>query len=130
MPTAIQLINFCSRGATILQHGQDLDSNDENDILALLNNQLGGLVNKGADLGIATPLSASDEMYIDSDDEEALKAMLTKRIANHYGRPIRPDIETAAADSEAQLLAKYMILDEAEFDASLVNRQSRVGGFI
>ena len=130
MATAIQLINLSARAAKVLQHGQTLDDNDKNDIVDLLNYQFGGLANKGADLGVSTPLSATDMLYIDDDDLEALKDMLVKRISTHYGKPIRADIEANAANGEAQLLAKYMILGEAEYDDSLVNRQSRVGDFV
>ena len=130
MATAIHLINLSARAAKILQHGQALDSNDQSDILDLLNYQLGGLVNKGADLGVSTPLAASDELYIDDDDLEALKDMLVKRIGNHYGRPIRQDVEVSALEAESLLLSKYIDLQEVEFDRSLVNRQYRAGKFV
>ena len=79
MATAQDLINSSAKQAGILAEGQTLEAGINADALSRLNRMIARLRNDGIDLGLAT-LAASDEMFIDDADEEALELGLTMRL--------------------------------------------------
>ena len=124
MTTAQELINSSAKQAGILAEGQALEGGINTDALKRLNNMVARFQNDGIELGLST-LAASDTLYIDDSDEEALEVQLTMRLMVRHRRPIDAGIAGAARDALTELQAKYTKIPEMSLDRSLLHRSIR-----
>ncbi|MBL4651272.1 MAG: hypothetical protein JKY53_00195 [Flavobacteriales bacterium] len=121
MTTARELINSSAKQAGILANGQVLQSVVSKDALKRLNRMIARLQNNGVDLGLST-LVATDTLFIDDADEEALELQLTLRLMVAYKRPIQPGLSAAAGSAISELQAKYFTIPEMTFDKALTRQ--------
>lgn len=77
--------------------------------------------NSGIDLGLST-LAASDTLYIDDADEEALELGLTVRLMIRHKRPISPGLGSSLTDAMTELRAKYYSITPMKFDDVFTNK--------
>lgn len=122
MATAQDLINSSAKQAGILAEGQALEGGINTDALNRLNRMIARLQNDGIDLGLST-LNASDTLYIDDADEEALELGLTLRLMVRHRRPIQPGLSKAARSAMTELQAKYTVVDEMDLDLALTHKK-------
>lgn len=121
MATAQDLINSSAKQAGILAEGQTLEAGINTDALSRLNRMLARMRNDGIDLGLAT-LVATDEMFVDDADEEALELGLTLRLMLRHRRPVQPGLSAAARSAFTELQAKYSIIKEMTLDQALIRK--------
>lgn len=71
--------------------------------------------NSGIDLGLST-LAASDTLYIDDADEEALELGLTVRLMIRHKRNISSGLGSSLTDAMTELRAKYYTITPLKID--------------
>lgn len=106
MTTAQELINSSAKQAGILAEGQALEAGINSDALSRLNRLIDRWQNEGIDLGLST-LTATDTLFIDEADEEAIELALTLRLMVRHRRQIPAGLSEAAAEAKTELQAKY-----------------------
>ena len=121
MATAQDLINSSAKQAGILAEGQSLEAGINADALNRLNRMISRLRNDGIDLGLST-LIASDTLFVDDADEEALELGLTLRLMLRHRRPIQPGLSEASRVAFAELQAKYADIREMVLDRALTRK--------
>ena len=121
MATAQDLINSSAKQAGILAEGQALEGGINADALSRLNRLIARFQNDGIFLGLAT-LAASDELYIDDADEEALELSLTMRLMVRYRRPIQPGLPQSTKIAVTELQAKYANVSTMKLDNMLTRK--------
>jgi aryl carrier-like protein len=121
MATAQDLINKSSKMAGTLAQGQTLEAGLNADALDILNLMLARWRNEGVDLGIST-LTATDTLFIDDADEEAIKLSLAIRLMVENKRPIGAGLAGAARSAFTELQAKYAIIKEMTLDRALTRK--------
>lgn len=121
MATAQDLINSSAKQAGILAEGQTLESGINDDALDRLNRMIARMRNDGIDLGLST-LIASDTLFIDDADEEALEIGLTLRLMLRHRRPIQPGLSESGRTAMTELQAKYAIINEMPLDRALTRK--------
>ena len=121
MTTAQELINSSARQAGILAEGQALEGGINADALQRLNRLIARFQNEGIFLGLDT-LLASDVLYIDDADEEALELSLTLRLMVRHRRPIQPGLAQSADEAVTELQAKYTTVTEMKLDGALTRK--------
>lgn len=121
MATAQDLINSSAKQAGILAEGQTLEAGINADALSRLNRMIARMRNDGIDLGLAT-LSASDKLFIDDADEEALELGLTMRLMVRHRRPAQPGLPQANNTAMNELQAKYTKIKEMPLDNALTRK--------
>jgi hypothetical protein len=119
MTTAQDLINSAAHQSGILAEGQTLEAGINTDALNRLNRMIDRWRNDGVDLGLSTPLAASDTVYADLSDEEAIETNLTLRLMVRHRRPIQPGLSAAGRDAFSELQAKYFVMPTQNFDPSI-----------
>ncbi|WP_299077182.1 hypothetical protein [uncultured Paraglaciecola sp.] len=124
MSTAQDLINSSAKQAGILAEGQSLEGGVNSDALKRLNRMIARFQNDGIDLGLST-LAASDEMYIDDADEEALEIQLTLRLMVRHRRPLEPALVGAGDSALKELQAKYTKINTMTLDSGIVDNRSK-----
>ena len=122
MATAQDLINSSAKQAGILAEGQSLEAGINAEALDRLNRMVSRIQNNGVDLGLAT-LAASDTLYIDDADEEALELQLTVRLMVRHRRPMEPALIGAAATALTELQAKYTKIRAMTIDPAITSRR-------
>ena len=123
MSTAQDLINGAASLAGILRTGQSLQAGVNADALNRLNRMFGRWQNDGVDLGLST-LAATDTLYIDTADEEAVELGLAVRLMARHRRPIDPLVMGAAASSFVELQAKYTKIPEMDLELGLTKKST------
>jgi hypothetical protein len=123
MATAQDLINSAAKFAGILAEGQTLEGGVNADALNRLNRMLSRWENDGVDLGLST-LAASDSIYIDDADEEAVEINLALRLMARHRRPTDPGLSQAGLSAFTELQAKYAIINEMEIDIALTRKRA------
>jgi hypothetical protein len=118
MATAQELINSAASLAGIKSIGQALDNGVNTQALDRLNRMLDRWRNEGIDLGLST-LAASDTLYIDSADEEAVEMNLAVRLMILFRRPPDPVLFAEAEGSKVELQAKYETVKEMEIPLAI-----------
>lgn len=121
MTTAQDLINSSAKQAGILAEGQALEAGINTDALSRLNRLIARFQNNGIFLGLST-LIATDELFIDDADEEALELSLTMRLMVRHRRPIQAGLAEATRSSVTELQAKYTIIKEMPLDRALTRK--------
>lgn len=121
MATAQDLINSSAKQAGILAEGQTLEAGINADALDRLNRMISRLRNDGIDLGLDT-LDASDTLFIDDADEEALELGLTLRLMLRHRRPIQPGLSEANTVAFTELQAKYTDIRLMTLDRALTRK--------
>ena len=122
MTTAQELIDSSAKQAGILAEGQALEGGINADALSRLNRMVDRWRNNGVDLGLSTPLLASDTLYIDEADEEAVEVNLTLRLMQRHRRAVQPGLSQAGLEAFTELQAKYMVLVEMNLDPALTRK--------
>ena len=118
MTTAQQMINSSAKMAGILAEGQTLEGGVNTDALNRLNRMFARWSNNGIDLGLAT-LAASDTIYVDAADEEAIELSLALRLMIKHRRQIAPGLSEAGDQMVTELQSKYSNLPVMTLDAAL-----------
>jgi hypothetical protein len=118
MTTAQDLIDSSAKQAGILAEGQSLEGGINTDALNRLNRMLDRWQNDGIDLGLSN-LAASDTIYVDDADEEAIELNLTLRLMVRHRRPISPGLSQAGQTALTELQAKYANITEMSLDNAL-----------
>ena len=118
MTTAQELINSSAKQAGILAEGQALESGINADSLDRLNRLIDRWQNQGIDLGIGT-LTATDEIYVDDADLEAIELGLTLRLMVRHRRQVPQGLSSAADDAKTELQAKYEKVSELDIPMGL-----------
>jgi hypothetical protein len=121
MTTAQDIINNSAKDAGILAQGQALEAGINSDALRLLNRMIARWRNSGVDLGLPAVI-ASDTVFIDSADEEAVELALTLRLMVQFKRPIPAGLSAAGDSAFDELQAKYLTVSEMGFDRSLTQK--------
>ena len=116
--TAQDLINSSAKQAGILAEGQSLEAGVNADALKRLNRMIARFQNDGVELGLST-LIASDTMYIDDSDEEALEIQLTLRLMVRHRRPIDQGLAGAGKSALTELQAKYSKISTLTIDPAI-----------
>ena len=122
--TAQDLINSSAKQAGILAEGQNLENGVNADALKRLNRMIARFENNGIELGLST-LAASDTMYIDDADEEALEVQLTLRLMVRHRRPIDPGLAGAGRDALTELQAKYSVVKTLTIDPAMTVKRHK-----
>ena len=122
MTTAQEMINSSAKMAGILAEGQALESGVNTDALNRLNRMLARWANNGIDLGLST-LVASDTIYVDAADEEAIELNLALRLMVKHRRQIAPGLSESGDQLVTELQSKYSSLPEMELDLAITRRQ-------
>lgn len=118
MTTAQDIINGAAKLAGVLAEGQTLESGINTDALNRLNRLLDRLQNDGVDFGLSS-LSASDTIYIDLADEEAIEALLAVRLMIRHRMPPNILLIQEADEALTELRAKYHVITEMGLDPML-----------
>ena len=118
MTTAQDIINSSAKQAGILAEGQALESGVNSDALKRLNRMLDRWQNDGVDLGLPV-LAASDTIYVDLADEEAIEVHLSLRLMVRYRRPVMAGLPESARQAFTELQAKYTTIPEMTIDGAL-----------
>jgi hypothetical protein len=121
MATAQDLINSSAKQAGILAEGQTLESGINTDALSRLNRLIARFQNDGIFLGLDT-LTATDTLFIDDADEEALELSLTIRLMVRHRRPVQPGLAQSANLAVTELQAKYATIKEMPLDGALTRK--------
>ena len=121
MTTAQDLINKSAKTAGILAQTQALEGGVNADALDILNLMIGRWRNDGVDLGISK-LIASNTLFIDDADEEAMKLGLALRLMVEHKRPVSAGLSTTAKESFTELQAKYAVINEMVLDRALTRK--------
>jgi hypothetical protein len=121
MATAQDLINSSAKQAGILAEGQTLESGINTDALSRLNRLIARFQNDGIFLGLDT-LTATDTLFIDDADEEALELSLTMRLMVRHRRPVQPGLAQSANLAVTELQAKYATIKEMPLDGALTRK--------
>ncbi|MBL4664263.1 MAG: hypothetical protein JKY22_12095 [Flavobacteriaceae bacterium] len=122
MTTAQNMIDSSAKMAGILAEGQSLESGVNTDALNRLNRMFARWANIGIDLGLAT-LAASDTVYVDVADEEAIELSLALRLMVKHRRQIAPGLSEAGDQMVTELQSKYSNLPVMALDAALSGSQ-------
>ena len=122
--TAQELINSSAKQAGILAEGQNLENGVNADALKRLNRMIARFENNGIELGLST-LIASDTLYIDDADEEALEVQLTLRLMVRHRRPIDPGLAGAGRDALTELQAKYNVIKTMNIDPAITVKRHK-----
>ena len=122
MTTAQDIINSSAKMAGILAEGQTLESGVNTDALNRLNRMFARWANNGIDLGLDT-LAASDTIYVDVSDEEAIELALALRLMAKHRRQIAPGLSEAGDQMITELQSKYSNLPEMDLDLAITKRQ-------
>jgi|TARA_R100000501_G_C2587445_1_gene88567 hypothetical protein len=123
MATAQELINSAAKFAGLLAEGQTLEGGVNADALNRLNRMLSRWKNNGVDLGVPT-LSASDTVYVDNADEEAIEVNLALRLMVRFKLPVSPGVSEAGSEAYTELQAKYGKIDEMALDLALTDKRT------
>lgn len=121
MATAQDLINSAAKLAGILAEGQTLEAGINTDALNRLNRMIKRFRNDDIDLGLST-LIASDVLFVDDADEEALELGLAMRLMVRHRRPVQPGLSAAADSAITELQAKYTKINEMPLDNALTRK--------
>jgi len=121
MTTAQDLITSAARKAGILAEAQSLEAGINAQALATFNKMIARFQNNGIDFGLAK-LNASDTVFIDDSDEEAVELQLQLRLMVNHRRNIPPGLSAAGKDALKELQAKYALIPEMELDLALTRR--------
>jgi len=118
MTTAQELIDSSAKMAGILAEGQSLEGGVNTDALNRLNRMFARWANNKVDFGLAT-LAASDTVYIDVADEEAVETQLALRLMVKHRKQIPPGLSESGDNMFTELQAKYTKLPTMELDTTL-----------
>jgi len=121
MTTAQDLITSAARKAGILAEGQALEPGINSEALSTFNKMIARLQNNGVDFGLAK-LNASDTVFIDDSDEEAVELQFQLRLMINHRRVIPPGLSEAGRDALVELQAKYALIPEMDLDLALTRR--------
>jgi len=122
MTTASEMINSSAKMAGILAEGQTLESGIQADALSRLNRMFARWANNGINLDLPT-LIASDTIYVDTADEEAIELSLALRLMVKHRRPIAPGLSESADTMVTELQSKYSVLPEMKLDLAITRKQ-------
>ena len=118
MTTAQEIIDSSAKMAGILAEGQALEGGVNSDALKRLNRMFARWANNGIDFGLST-LAASDTVYIDDADEEAVETALALRLMVKHRKQIQPGLSEAGDVMVTELQAKYSTLPIMQLDSTL-----------
>ncbi len=123
MTTAQDIIDSSAKMAGILAEGQSLEGGVNTDALNRLNRMFARWTNKGIDFGLAT-LAASDTIYVDDADEEAIELGLALRLMVKHRKQIPPGLSASGDDAVTELQAKYAKVPIMNLDTALIRKRA------
>ena len=123
MATAQELINSAAKFAGVLAEGQTLEGGVNSDALDRLNRMLSRWENDGVNLGVSV-LAASDVVYVDLADEEAIELNLALRLMARYRRPSDPGLSDSGKQAFTELQAKYSKINEMTLDIAITRKRA------
>lgn len=124
--TNLQLITDSLRLASVIHEIQTPSNEDAQDGLRRLNDMmLSWKREKGIELGFYPQTALSANIPIDDEYFEVVTLQLAKRLAQHWGGSLSPDVEMQARDNWRSLIAEF--LDPGEADLSHAPGKRRSG---